>query len=688
LFFKNHAPPFLAFLISILVMMGYNWGLFTHLNSYLLGDAIDGLKNYYTPLYHILFDSSYNHFEGMNFPLGEHVVFSDNQPLISNTIKFISNNIVDVSKYTIGIINLLMLLSVPLAAAILAAIFKSLNLRNWQAIFGAVVISLLSPQLARMGGHYALSYSFVIPLTIWMWIKHNELQKLLFSLAIGLIITMVSGIHMYYFGIACFTLAGAHFFQLALNKLHNLKWVLVHLFLQVVLPFILLQLWINTGSEVVDRPNNPFGFFEYSASLSTILIPIGKPLVYLFNLLFTIPEHSWEGIAYIGLPATAFVIIWFINKLLYRTFNFSYVFTPLQLSALALLILSFGYPFVGHFQFLIDYAGPLKQFRGIGRFAWVFFFVINISAVKYYFSCFNKNPSPKKLGLFLLLAIIFVVEIHQHHNRQLYQTNELSYFSNPANIKKEFTAINPSDYSAIIPVPYFHTGSENIWFSTENSSIYKGAFISSLQTGLPITAVQMSRTSLSQTLLNLSLVYEKTEWPNLFPKDKPYLLVYENGVKLSKAELELVYLSEKISSFDGFELKALNPKVIEKYLKENSTSNDVAPTKEQATKALMNDYNTLFKTENDSSNSTDIKFWYYLNQDVNPTVQLIAQEYNAAGKIANYTSSNVFSNIKRIDGDWALISYSIEKESSNQMEFLLQKNTFKNRDIWYQVLGH
>ena len=102
----------------------------------------------------------------------------------------------------------------------------------------------------------------------------------------------------------------------------------------------------------------------------------------------------------------------------------------------------------------------------------------------------------------------------------------------------------------------------------------------------------------------------------------------------------------------------------------------------------MNDYNTLFKTENDSSNSTDIKFWYYLNQDGNPTVQLIAQEYNAAGKVVNYTSSNVFSNIKKIDGDWALISYSIEKESSNQMEFLLQKNTFKNRDVWYQVLGH
>ena len=110
-----------------------------------------------------------------------------------------------------------------------------------------------------------------------------------------------------------------------------------------------------------------------------------------------------------------------------------------------------------------------------------------------------------------------------------------------------------------------------------------------------------------------SFVTRKTEWPNLFPKDKPYLLVYENGVKLSKAELELVYLSEKISSFDGFELKVLNPKVIERYLKENSTSNGVAPTKEQATKALMNDYNTLFKTENDSSNSTDIKFWYYLS---------------------------------------------------------------------------
>ena len=80
-------------------------------NSFLFGDYFDGLKNYYTPLYHILFDESYSRFGGMNYPNGEQIVFADAQPLISAIIKFISTNIVDISSYTVGILNFLMFLN-------------------------------------------------------------------------------------------------------------------------------------------------------------------------------------------------------------------------------------------------------------------------------------------------------------------------------------------------------------------------------------------------------------------------------------------------------------------------------------------------------------------------------------------------------------------------------------------------
>ncbi len=67
--------------------------------------------------------------------------------------------------------------------------------------------------------------------------------------------------------------------------------------------------------------------------------------------------------------------------------------------------------------------------------------------------------------------------------------------------------INPNQYQAIIPLPYFHVGSENLWLEP-NSDILKNTFIVSLKTGLPTTGVAMSRTSLSQTFNQISLLLE------------------------------------------------------------------------------------------------------------------------------------------------------------------------------------
>ncbi len=47
----------------------------------------DGLKSTFSTLYHIEYDSSYWHFEGMNYPFGESVFFTGNQTFLTNAIK-------------------------------------------------------------------------------------------------------------------------------------------------------------------------------------------------------------------------------------------------------------------------------------------------------------------------------------------------------------------------------------------------------------------------------------------------------------------------------------------------------------------------------------------------------------------------------------------------------------------------
>src|SRR5512133_2457621 len=86
-------------LLTLLVFILYFGNLFDKLNR----------MSYANMEYHIRYDTSYMRCNSMNYPYGEHVFFTNNQPLFSNTVKFISKNIFDISGYTLGMLNFLML---------------------------------------------------------------------------------------------------------------------------------------------------------------------------------------------------------------------------------------------------------------------------------------------------------------------------------------------------------------------------------------------------------------------------------------------------------------------------------------------------------------------------------------------------------------------------------------------------
>src|SRR3989338_2924280 len=79
-------------------------------NTIFVSKEHDGIKNYASVAYHVKFDKSYLHYEGQNYPYGEHIIYPDLQPALANSLKWISNHIYDLSPYTIGIMNLTMFL--------------------------------------------------------------------------------------------------------------------------------------------------------------------------------------------------------------------------------------------------------------------------------------------------------------------------------------------------------------------------------------------------------------------------------------------------------------------------------------------------------------------------------------------------------------------------------------------------
>ena len=108
---KSYIPSLILILSGLGVLyVGFGKAL-TRPNIYVFGKGFDAWKNYFTPAWFVEYDSGF-HFSGMNHPFGEHVLFTDNQPLISWILGLINQNLFSISNYTVGILNLLMLFSI------------------------------------------------------------------------------------------------------------------------------------------------------------------------------------------------------------------------------------------------------------------------------------------------------------------------------------------------------------------------------------------------------------------------------------------------------------------------------------------------------------------------------------------------------------------------------------------------
>ena len=667
-------------------------------NSFLFGDYFDGLKNYYTPLYHILYDESYSRFGGMNYPYGEQIVFADAQPLISGIIKFISANIVDISGFTVGILNFLMFLSIPVSALILSAVFEKLKVGNWKNILASVFMALLAPQIFRISGHYALAYSFVIPLAIWFWLWQQQKPSYKKDLVIGLSIALASLIHFYFFALTAFGLALAHLVNFLTPKRPLPKQFIFSFLGQIVLPFFLLQVWLALTDSVTDRPNSPYGFLAYRAFWESIFLPVGKPLGTFINHNITqIRDVSWEGIAYLGLPASLFTVFYLVALPIkkFRITGNSQMFS-FNIAAVLLLLFAMGFPFLLNLQWLVDYTGPLKQFRGIGRFGWIFYYAINIACFLWIF----KRHWPKiwQSVLFYGFVIsIMIYEVNVVHSKPFYQQNS------SAGLYQKNTIVNANEFDAILPIPFFHTGSENIWYGPEGSAILKYSFETSIQTGLPILGVQMSRTSLSQTIKSLKLVYNQDSIPPTISLEENYLLVKEKSFEPSGflnsiySQAKLIQMNEdfELLQITGQEIADLKqPKFQNKESLTTLLSNDFEGLESSKTynnskgalEANMNQYTKLFEhSAKDSAQTVLVTFQYYLNQDVNPTVQIIEEKLNAQNEVTSYNSFPVFQKIKYM-GNWAKIEFETAIPKGEKLQVNLQKNSSKPRKIWVDGL--
>ena len=130
----------------------------------------DGAKNNFTYLYHALYGHGY-WFEGMNYPYGEHIVYTDGQPLLSVPFTLFKNV---TTGEALTVLWRLIGLSYVLAIIFVYKILTHFRVAPLPSIIFAGAIVIICPQMLCLQGHYALSYTCVIPMLFYWTILYHQ----------------------------------------------------------------------------------------------------------------------------------------------------------------------------------------------------------------------------------------------------------------------------------------------------------------------------------------------------------------------------------------------------------------------------------------------------------------------------------------------------------------------------------
>lgn len=533
---------------------------FQHPNQEVIEPWGDGYKAYTVIQYHVKYDSTYSHFQGMNYPYGEHVAPAATQPLLSNAIKWFSRTLFDISEYTVGILNFSLLLGLLLCALFLYLIFRRLATPVWYAVPVAILLTFMAPQFARMTAHYGLAHPEVLPAVIYLLMRYYERPGLGRSLWVMAAVFAFSLIHFYYFAILAFTISFFFLFYFLRNpRWRRLPALGLHYAVQIIIPLLVFSWWMNDG--VSDRTAFPWGFFNYLGIWEGTFTSMLQPHYQWIDAhLIKIEETQYEGRAYVGLVgvlAAAFLLVsWVRHGFRRAPFRlegpYNGFLQTLFYASLPVLLFSYGYPFaVPGLEHLLNYTGPLRQFRSVGRFAWLFYYVINIIAFVWLYQWGRTDRRRWALWAAALALLLFEA---WHYHRSLDLRLDDIPERQPGRRYTELAGIDYDDYQAILPAPYYNVGSDNFW-GDFHGYVNQKSLTLSVQTGLPTTGAMLTRTSLSQTLKQLQLVTEPYRPPAILedlPDDRPFLLVYDTeGVQKWPGKYDHLTVGARLLHEDG-----------------------------------------------------------------------------------------------------------------------------------------
>lgn len=542
-----------VFFLMLCFLCTFYGKILLHPNSYLFSSTGDGMKNYYTYAYFIQHNKSFTNLEGLHYPYGENSMYTDCHPLQAVILKGLTSVFPPLGQYSIGCVNFFLIFSLLLTALLLYLIFRKLNIGYLLALFSSVGITVLSPQIFRLTGHYALGYAWAIPLVIYLILLLNRGERMKRLLLALIVVQLVLFFTHAYLGLMTVSLVAAYSLVVAVNEwLKEKRWskMAIHLMLWgCLVPIGLFFITVKMIDTHVGRTTNPWGIELFHADFTTVFLPVSKGLHAFSERLFPALQQEWEGWAYIGL-ATLLALLgyalasinasWkqraFVSN---KTWIEAKVVRQLLVASVLVLLFSMYYPFrwneSGEW---IDAVSILKQFRAIGRFAWVFYFTSTIAMVCITNRAVNYlETKGKRVVAYSIVVVVpfslFLegVETHETISREISASANLFDLHQTTQLfQRTIKEIDASRYQALVPFPFFYIGSENFG-KPANPQIAQYAFLFSYHLKLPFVGSYLTRTGIDESKKTMQLLASNCYYKRIgtdIKSRKPFLLVCLN----------------------------------------------------------------------------------------------------------------------------------------------------------------
>lgn len=561
---------FLFFSIVFAIAFSYSLGdVFWSPNSFQSDMSGDGLKNYYTFAYHL---KNYNGwwFEGFLYPYGDYTLYTDNQIFLIWILKGFNFIGIDVSDYALGILNTLPMISFPLGSLIIYKIFIHYKMDRFWASFFALICLLMSPQLFRLQAHFALGYACLLPAAWYMIIRYRSSKRWSYLVYLTVLMMISAFIHPYIL-LSMGLLTGSIFMGMLIRK-KRFNWRILLPAIIAFASFLVITKLTDTNKEY--RPQNPWGADAFKTELSDVM-PIAGIHNELLKPVLELRQNYHEGYCYPSMLlffVLGILLVFLFNKFVNRSKDLQFLSDGLEgdlkdyiIASLLILFFSMGLHFILTDGYIFELLPPLRQFRGVGRMSWGFYYIafVYLSIISY------RKISSVRSSLWRSLAFSFVVICLVYESIALlglfkegierYDSPDLlTSQTNLLDVLKS-KKIEVEDLQGIITLPIGTEGAEKIGLK-DDWEVKINAIPLSYQTALPMTTCILSRASLeavSKVLQVGNSAYGKMDLINDMDVEKDLLVVVPN--KHLVRYQDILSRSELLSNLENISLYKIDP---------------------------------------------------------------------------------------------------------------------------------